>query len=135
SIARSGESRLFPKSSGPSYFPRMSPDDTRIAVQRGVGDEAEIWIYDIGRSVWQPLTDGARPIWNPITNAVTFLRDDELWEIPVGGGPAQRLPGTKTLRNRGPYDWSPLGDVLLYGSPAGVRVFYPNRAGTNAGDG
>jgi serine/threonine-protein kinase len=134
-IARSGASRVLPNSSGPSYFPRMSRDGSRIAVQRGVGDEAEIWIYDVNRSVWQPLIDGARPIWNPITNAVTFLRDDQLWEVPVGGGPAKPLPGTKMAWNRGPYDWSPRGDVLLYGSPAGIRAFYPNRVGTNAGSG
>jgi hypothetical protein len=132
-LGRAGESRVLPNSTGNSFFPRVSPDGTRIAVQRGRGPQANIWIYDIGRAQWRQLTTagGAKPTWQGNGRIITFLRGDELWNVPADGGPEERLPGTKVAYNRGPDDWAPGDGALLYTSPAGAHLFstQPGRTG------
>ena len=124
-LDRSGRSRILPNSVGSSMFPRVSHDGTRIAVQRGRGAQANIWIYDIAKAQWRQLTTagGAKPAWQRNGPIVTFLRGDELWNVPADGGPEERLPGTKVPNNRGPDDWAPGDDALLYTSTAGVHLF------------
>jgi eukaryotic-like serine/threonine-protein kinase len=124
-IDRSDRTRVLPNSTGASSFPRISPDGTRIAVQRGRTARANIWIYDIPRTQWRQLTTagGSKPVWQRNGQTITFLRGDELWNVPADGGSEQQLPGTKVTNNRGPDDWAPSDAGLLYTSPAGIHLF------------
>ena len=135
-LGRSGGSRVLPNSTGSSLFPRVSPDGTRIAVQRGRDAQANVWIYDIGRAQWRQLTTagGAKPTWQRNGTIITFLRGDELWNVPADGGPEQRLLGTKVANNRGPDDWAPGDGALLYTSPAGVHLFSTPPGGVGSTD-
>jgi hypothetical protein len=124
-IDSSNRPRVLPNSTGTSVLPRVSPDGTRIAVQRGRNAEANVWIFDIPRSQWRQLTSagGAKPTWQRSGKTITFLRGEELWNVPADGGPEERLPGTKVANNLGPDDWAPGDDALLYTSLAGVHLF------------
>ena len=54
---------------------RISPDETRLALE-GFGEEGtDIWIYDIGRGTNTRLTMDGRgidPVWSPEGDAVVF---------------------------------------------------------------
>jgi serine/threonine-protein kinase len=130
-IDRAGRPRVLSGSTGPNFFPRLSPDDTKIAVERGEGDSANIWIYDIPQAQWRQITfeGGQRPVWTRKGDAITFLRGEELWQIPVDfGGVAEKLPGTLVRGSMGPHAWSPTEDVLLHGSPDSIRLYTPGKA-------
>jgi serine/threonine-protein kinase len=133
-LDRRGGMRVLDNSSGVTLFPRASPDGRFIVAQREQGTQANIWIYDVTRAQWRQLTSegGSRPVWTRDGNAITFLRGDELWNVPAAGGPEERLPGTKVENNRGPDDWSPTEDVLLYTSPAGIHRFSSASQSENA---
>ena len=56
-----------------------------------------------------------------------------MWQIPSDfSGAGALLPGTDVPGNIGPLDWSPNGDVLLWGSPEGLHAY---RVKAGAGDG
>ena len=120
-----GGTRVLENSSGATLFPRASPDGTLIAAQREQGALTNVWIYDVQRMQWRQLTlkGGSRPVWTRDGKTITFLRGDEIWNVPAAGGAEERLPGTKAANNRGPDDWLPTEDVLLYTSPAGIHRF------------
>jgi serine/threonine-protein kinase len=125
-IDRDGMPKVLPGSRGDFRYPRMSPDDTRIAVQAGESDEANIWIYDRNGSQLQQLTfeGGQRPLWTRDGKAITFRRGDEVWQIPADfRGVAERVPGTALAGTQGPHDWNRNGKVLLHGPLAGVHAF------------
>jgi hypothetical protein len=126
-LDRKGATRVLENSSGVTLFSRASPDGTLIAAQREQGTQTNVWIYDVQRMQWRQLTTegGSKPVWTRDGKTVTFLRGDELWNVPAAGGPEERLRGTKVEDNRGPDDWSPTEDVLLYTSPAGIHRFSP----------
>jgi serine/threonine protein kinase len=70
--------------------PSLSPDGTRVAVQRTIGPDIDVWILELERGVSTRQTSNpgidALPLWSPRGNWMVFssLRND-------GGGGIRRL--------------------------------------------
>ena len=130
---RTGTPRRLPGSVANAFHPRFNRDDSRIALHRADdGANSNIWIFEVAQSQWRQLTfdGGDRPVWTPDGRAITYRKNSSLWQIPSDfSGVAEPLPGTDVPSNMGPFTWSPNGDVLLYGSDEGLRVYRP-KAGT-----
>ncbi len=135
---RSGTFKPLPASNDNVYHPRFNRDESRIVVHRIEGGaSSNIWIYEVAQSQWRQLTfnGGDRPLWTPDGRAITYRVGSSLWQIPSDfSGAAAQLPGTDIAGNLGPFDWSSDGEVLLYGSPEGLRAFRPKAAAVKADD-
>ena len=132
---RSGTFKPLPGSTAAIFHPRFNHDESRIAVHRVEGGNSNIWIYEVSQSQWRQLTfdGGDRPVWTPDGRAITYRKGSSLWQIPSDfSGAGAPLPGTDVPGNIGPFDWSPKGDVLLWGSAEGLHAY---RAKAGAGDG
>ena len=100
---------------------RLSPDETKLAVERVTDDVSDLWIYEIPRGVWSKLTatpeQERNPAWSPDGQKVAYtaVRDGtgQIMRIDAnGGGQEERLTdgaNTKILT-----DWSRDGRYLLY---------------------
>jgi serine/threonine-protein kinase len=108
---------------GRYHFPRVSPDEKRIAFETSVSKEAFIAVYELsGESSVRRLTFGGNnrfPVWSGDGRRVAFQSDREgdaalFWQS-ADGGTAERLT---TPAGRGvvhvPESWSPDGQVLLF---------------------
>jgi TolB protein len=100
--------------------PSLSLDGRRIALDRTVNGNSDVWILELERSVlsrftFDPAVDSG-PVWSPDSNQIIYasrrkgVRD--LYQKPVGGAGSEALflasPETKE-----PVDWSPDGRFLL----------------------
>jgi Tol biopolymer transport system component len=102
-------------------FPELSPDGRRVAVDRIVQGNQDIWLIDQLRGGAMRFTfDSAndrRPLWSPDGMEIVFdsnrKRTFDLYIKPSTGAGAEQLllesPYTKT-----PDGWSPDGRFLLY---------------------
>jgi serine/threonine-protein kinase len=76
-VERNGTAREIPEPSGAYTVPRLSPDNTRIAVEIAAGPDYDAWIYDIARGVLTRFTVDGRsrfPNWTPDGSFITFSR-------------------------------------------------------------
>ena len=127
---RYGNRKPLPASSAMLFHPRFNHDDSRVAVHRVEDSGSNVWIYEVAQAQWRQLTfnGGDRPEWTPDGRAITYRNGRSLWQIPADfSGQAEQLPGTDVAGNIGPFDWSPDGEVLLYGSTKGIHAFRPKR--------
>jgi len=134
---RTGNRKPFPASTGFVFHPRFNHDKSRIAVHRVDGGNPNVWIFEVAQAQWRQLTfnGGDRPLWTPDGRAITYRVGTSLWQIPADfSGSAMQLPGTDAQGNLGPFDWSPDGEVLLYGATDGLRAFRPKAATSGAAD-
>ena len=98
-------------------YPRLSPDDTRVAVNIG-GGAGDIWTCEIGRPACSRLTfeGGNLPIWTPDGTRITFSApagdEDLYWIAADGSGEAELL--LERERRQFPTSWSPDGQVLAF---------------------
>ena len=104
--------------------PRVSPDGTRVAVDVGGPEGADIWIHDLARGTETRLTtapavDNA-PLWTPDGERVVFASDrdgqmDLFWTLADTPGEAERLmsgrEGKVTIEAAA---WSADGQTLLF---------------------
>jgi eukaryotic-like serine/threonine-protein kinase len=69
---------------------QLSPDGSRLAVQRRRTDNPEIWTYDVNRNVGTPMTTGAAlPVWSHGGDTLFMSRrPGGLAAVPAGGGKA-----------------------------------------------
>ena len=95
--------------------PHISPDGRRIAL----GNQGQIWIYDIARETLSRLsfvpTVTGNNAWTPDGKHVTFQSGTPLnlyWQASDGSGAAERL-ATSEYR-QGPGSWSPDGKALVF---------------------
>ena len=101
--------------------PELAPDGQRVAVQRTVQGNPDVWLMDTGRNVQSRFTFDAssegHPLWSPDGSRVVFrsLRNGP-WDLfekaASGAGDEQPLLVTGELKS--PLAWSPDGQVLLY---------------------
>jgi serine/threonine-protein kinase len=108
---------------GRYHFPRVSPDEKKIAFETNDGKEAFIAVYELsGESSVRRLTFGGNnrfPVWSGDGKRIAFQSDREgdaavFWQS-ADGGTAERLttpPGGGVVHV--PESWSPNGQVLLF---------------------
>jgi len=115
-----------PDSAGPTN-PALSPDGHRVALQRVVNGNPDIWFLELTglltrftfdatnafAAIWSP--DGSRVVFNSNPNRSNSNRVNDLYQKPASGAGAEELllpsPQLKT-----PLDWSSDGRFVLYRS-------------------
>jgi Tol biopolymer transport system component len=115
-VAKIGEAHAF----GPSYL-SLSPDGQRIAVQRGVEGNADIWLLDLVRGGALRFTTAPQPeiapVWSPDGKRIVFSAgysrpQFDLYRKALDGTASELLLSTdESLQAT---DWSRDGRYLLY---------------------
>src|SRR5205814_5926694 len=77
-VDRKGTAQSLPVPPHRYGEPRLSPDGRRLALANR--DDQKIWLYDIPRGIFSPLTfgrDSGDPVWSPDGKRLTFasIRD------------------------------------------------------------
>ena len=106
---------------GDGNGPELSPDERRVAFDRIVEEDRDVWITDLVRGgetrfTTNPAIDGY-PVWSPDGARLVFLSTRngtfDLWTKPSSGtGEEQLLFGTPD--SEWPLSWSRDGRFLLY---------------------
>jgi dipeptidyl aminopeptidase/acylaminoacyl peptidase len=103
--------------------PELSPDGRRVAVNRTVQGNTDIWLIETTRGVasrftFDPAIDD-HPIWSPDGSRIVFSSwrkgSLNLYQKPSSGAGSEELLLESSLINL-PFDWSPDGRFLLYAS-------------------
>ena len=103
--------------------PSLSPDARRVAVQRRVNQNTDIWLLEVGNGAFRRLTFEASteafPIWSPDGSRIAFNGNRkgtyDLYQKPATGAGSDELL-LPTGLDKNPMDWSPDGRFLLYRS-------------------
>jgi Tol biopolymer transport system component len=85
-LSQDGETEPLDAPTGEYRFPSVSPDGTRLAIQTGTGDGAELYLYDLsGETEMRPFTfEGANrhPSWSADGRWIAFSSNrDGSWRI------------------------------------------------------
>lgn len=112
-----GETQPILAKPGHYYYPHISPDNQRLALEIADGRNRDIWIYDLRREVMTRLTFDAagsanmNPVWSPDGHYIIFGgKGGMYWIASNGAGKPQRLPQSQTLQL--PYSIAPDGGRL-----------------------
>ena len=118
---RQGNTTRLPFDGGLFWYPRISPDGRRVAVN----DKGKILILDLGRGVTQRLPDAGRALggWSPDGSRVVFYSDVDtaanlFWQLADGSGPPERLTESPRHQFGGPV--LPDGSALIFVSGANL---------------
>jgi Tol biopolymer transport system component len=112
---------LGPPDENSLLYPEPSPDGQRIAVQRTVQGNMDIWQIDAARGISSRFTFDANvdstAVWSPDGDRLVFRSNrDGVYDLYVkpatGSGDEQRLFASSD--DKIPSDWSTDGRVLLY---------------------
>jgi Tol biopolymer transport system component len=106
---------------GPQNCPELSPDGRRVAMDRTIGGNRDVWIYELPRSIATRFTvEGvidATPIWSPDGRSVLYRSNrtgiNQLYIKPATGVGAEEHLKTSDLAT-GVGDWSPDGKTILF---------------------
>jgi serine/threonine-protein kinase len=114
------DGREEPLRTGPMPFAsaRISPDGSRVAVPI-IGDNPDIWIWDLTRETLTQLTfDPAvdiDPLWTPDGSRIVFASDRQggglFWQAADGTGSAERL--LEASGGAAPHSWSLNGQLVF----------------------
>jgi Tol biopolymer transport system component len=127
---RSGRTTQAGTPVGGYDYLRASPDGTRLAVGSDDGNEAIVWIYELGgRGAMRRLTfEGHNrfPIWSPDGRRVAFQSDRDhdpgiFAQRTDGTGSIVRLTTAKQGEAHIPEAWSPDGRHLSFDVVTGAR--------------
>lgn len=96
----------------------LQPDPAHSAVQ----PKLEIWSAPFAGGAPKLLADGDDPVVSPRGDRVAFIRDRQIWTVPLdGSAPAKRLFFARG--ESGSPMWSPTGDRLAFVSNRGDHGF------------
>jgi Tol biopolymer transport system component len=107
--------------SGALSSPELSPDGRRIAIDRAIQGNRDVWLMDVARGAFTRFTFDAAadgfPLWAPDGSRIAFesarTGSWDIWLKPSSGvGMEERILGTPS--NEWPLDWSMDGRFLLY---------------------
>jgi eukaryotic-like serine/threonine-protein kinase len=101
--------------------PALSPDGRLVAINRSVGGNADIWLFDLARSVFSRFTfdplPEIYPVWSPDGRRLVYARASaqgfQLYEQPfsaVGDAVRRQQISGNTI----PTDWSRDGRFISY---------------------
>jgi Tol biopolymer transport system component len=103
-------------------YPELSPDGARVAFQRTLQNNFDVWLMDLVRGgvtrfTFDSTNDG-RPVWSPDGMQIAFDSTkkgvENLYRKLSNGAGAEELL-LETANNKFPQDWSKDGRFLLYG--------------------
>jgi Tol biopolymer transport system component len=102
-------------------YPELSPDGRRVAVQRTIQNNADIWLLDLVRGGFTRFTsDNAAdnlPLWSPDGTRIVFQSSRNgtfnLYVKPTSGTGTEEVL-LETTNNKAPQDWSKDGRFILY---------------------
>jgi serine/threonine protein kinase/Tol biopolymer transport system component len=103
------------------YNPELSPDGRRLALNRTMNGNADIWVMDVEQGVLSRFTFDrvldAYPVWSPDGRRLVFGSNQkgtvDLLEKAASGIGAEKLL-LASPQNKTPLDWSLDGRFLLY---------------------
>jgi Tol biopolymer transport system component len=99
----------------------LSPDDSRLVLVRGIGEDRDLWLKDLaGGGVFSRLTSAAGPegsaVWFPDSSRVAYVGRndgaDTLFQTVIGSGKHTVLP-TTDKQTMFPQDVTPDGKQLV----------------------
>jgi Tol biopolymer transport system component len=103
------------------WNPELSPDGKRVAVDRTINSNRDVWVMDIARGLLTRLTSSPAsegwPFWSPDGTRILFFSNrkgnNNFYEMPANGaGPD--VPLLESVLNKTPLDWSADGRYILY---------------------
>jgi eukaryotic-like serine/threonine-protein kinase len=122
-VDRAGIARgtVGPADEGGLSNPELSPDGRRVAVNRTMQGNTDVWLIEVGRGVASRFTFAASndgfPLWSPDGRRLVFGSEPkgvyDLVEKPLSGG-GDEQPLLVTAEPKNPLAWSPDGRLLLY---------------------
>ena len=110
--------------------PALSPDGRRVALDRQIGMNFDVWIYELGRGVMTRLTFDpgidVYPIWSPDGREVIYAGERKgAWGMyrrqADGGGQEELLAGPSQAEFH-PSSWSRDGRAVLYDHSNDISV-------------
>jgi eukaryotic-like serine/threonine-protein kinase len=118
-VDRLGKSTPIPQPPATYSFPKLSPDGTRIVMNRA-DPESDVWVYDLTRGTSTRVTSNGGnvwPIWSGDGSSVTFASarggHAELHSKPADGtGQEETITTTSSIQS--PQSWSRDGALLAY---------------------
>jgi serine/threonine-protein kinase len=129
-VSRDGLVQVIdPDWSGRMYFPSLSPDGSRVAVDM-LTESNDVWIKQLDTGPLLRLTrhesGSARAAWTPDGNAVSFFSrrggNEDVWTKRADGSGSAGLTfdGVASIHE---VLWSPDGEWLVYRTPAGEGIY------------
>ena len=122
----------------------LSPDDTRLVVVRGSGDDRDLWLKDLVSGVFSRLTSASGPegdpVWSPDSRRVAYVQSSAgarvLFETLIGSGRQTAIPND----GKQPFwlhDWTRDGQHLVVHDAGAVSLLpapqeSPSKTGASA---
>lgn len=104
-IDRNGNTQPLLAKPGRYFYPHLSPDNQRLAVEIADKGSRDIWIYDWLREVMNRLTSDAagsanmNPLWSPDGRYIIFAgKGGMYWTLANGGETPQRFTESQALQ-------------------------------------
>jgi serine/threonine protein kinase/Tol biopolymer transport system component len=125
------------------WNPELSPDGKRVAVDRTVNGNRDVWAMDIARGLLTRLTTSpaseGQPVWSPNGTRIVFYSNrkgnNNIYDMPANGAGPEAPVLESAENNKNPSSFSPDGRFLLYrnASPtAGADIWALPMSGANA---